>query len=172
VNSTDPTDGSRLVYRDLFFVHYSAAAGRQSGLYASHFMLRHPPSICLCARFGSWQTTTTHHAPRITYHVSRIRAIYRDGSAISFNVHLLPPPPPHTQIRAIHRDGSIISFNIQLNPPEEFDGGGTFIEADEKTYNIGRGDCFVHSGKLRHAGTHITRGERLILVGCVDLIDY
>ena len=71
----------------------------------------------------------------------------------------------------IHRDGSIISFNILLNSTDDFDGGGTFVEADAKTYSIGQGDCFVHSGKLRHAGAAITSGERLVLVGFVDLVD-
>mmetsp|Transcript_47977 Transcript_47977/g.102735 ORF Transcript_47977/g.102735 Transcript_47977/m.102735 type:complete len:409 (+) Transcript_47977:49-1275(+) len=95
-------DGSRLVFRDLFFVRYSAMG--QSGL-------------------------------------------------------------------ALHRDGSLISFNILLNEPTDFDGGGTFIEADNKAYQIGRGDCFVHSSKLRHGGNPITRGERYVLVGFIDLLE-
>jgi len=95
-------DGSRLAFRDLFFVRYSAAG--QPGL-------------------------------------------------------------------ALHRDGSVISFNILLNSPSEFDGGGTFIEADGCAYQIGQGDCFVHSGKLRHGGHPITRGERYVLVGFVDVLE-
>lgn len=100
----EEADGSRLAFRDLFFVRYSAAAGGQPGL-------------------------------------------------------------------ALHRDGSVISFNILLNPASAFDGGGTFIEADARAYHIGQGDCFVHSGKLRHGGHPITRGERYVLVGFVDVLD-
>lgn len=95
-------EGSRLVFRDLFFVRYSAAG--QSGL-------------------------------------------------------------------ALHRDGSILSFNILLNDASDFDGGGTYIEADDRAYHIGRGDCFVHSGKLRHGGHPITRGERYVLVAFVDVLE-
>lgn len=71
----------------------------------------------------------------------------------------------------LHRDGSIISFNILLNSPSCFDGGGTFIEDDDMVYIINQGDCFVHSGKLRHAGAPITRGERYVLVAFVDVLD-
>mmetsp|Transcript_17823 Transcript_17823/g.41825 ORF Transcript_17823/g.41825 Transcript_17823/m.41825 type:complete len:351 (+) Transcript_17823:97-1149(+) len=70
---------------------------------------------------------------------------------------------------ALHRDGSIMSFNILLNSAQDFEGGGTYVEADECAYQIMQGDCFVHSGKLRHGGQPVTRGERYIIVGFVDL---
>lgn len=72
---------------------------------------------------------------------------------------------------ALHRDGSIISFNILLNDPASFEGGGTYIEADQRTYQIGQGDCFVHSGKLRHGGSPVTSGERYVLVAFVDVLE-
>lgn len=72
---------------------------------------------------------------------------------------------------ALHRDGSVISFNILLNDPSSFEGGGTYVEADDVTYRIGQGDCLVHSGKLRHGGGVVTRGERYVLVGFVDVLD-
>ena len=59
---------------------------------------------------------------------------------------------------ALHRDGSIISFNILLNSPKDFEGGGTFVEADDRAYQIDQGDCFVHSGKLRHGGWPFLEG--------------
>ena len=65
----------------------------------------------------------------------------------------------------MHRDASNASFNILLNPPSDFEGGGTIIECEAKTYSIGQGDCLVHAGNVRHAGANITRGERLVLVG-------
>ncbi|CAE7484212.1 AKR2B [Symbiodinium natans] len=70
---------------------------------------------------------------------------------------------------ALHRDGSIISFNILLNDAGDFEGGGTYVEADDFAYQIQQGDCFVHSGKLRHGGQPVTRGERYIVVGFVDV---
>lgn len=70
---------------------------------------------------------------------------------------------------ALHRDGSIVSFNVLLNKAEEFEGGGTYVEADDCAYQIDQGDCFVHSGKLRHGGQPVTKGERFILVAFVDV---
>ena len=68
----------------------------------------------------------------------------------------------------IHRDGSIVSFNVLLNSEHEFTGGGTYIEASNTVHTIDRGDCFVHSGKVRHGGETITSGVRYILVGFLD----
>eukprot|EP00940_MAST-03C_sp_MAST-3C-sp2_P000509 g509.t1 len=68
----------------------------------------------------------------------------------------------------VHRDGCVVSFNILLNSADDFEGGGTFIEASRRTYSISKGDCFVHSGKIRHGGAEITKGERYILVGFLD----
>ena len=68
----------------------------------------------------------------------------------------------------VHRDGSVLSFNVLLNPASEFDGGGTWFDHTQKTHTIKQGDVLVHSGKLRHAGTQITRGHRYIVVGFVD----
>lgn len=70
---------------------------------------------------------------------------------------------------SIHLDGSILSFNVLLNPANEFEGGGTFVEHLQKTFEISQGDCFAHSGRVRHAGTNVTRGYRYILVGFVDV---
>lgn len=70
----------------------------------------------------------------------------------------------------LHRDGSIVSFNILLNPRSEFDGGGTYFEAADRTCEIEQGDCLLHSGQLRHAGREVTRGVRFILVGFVDVV--
>lgn len=70
---------------------------------------------------------------------------------------------------SIHLDGSLLSFNLLLNPAYEFTGGGTYIEHLDKTFNITEGDCFVHSGRIRHAGASLTSGVRYLLVGFVDV---
>ena len=70
---------------------------------------------------------------------------------------------------ALHRDGSIVSFNVLLNKASDFEGGGTYIEADDQAYHIEQGDCFIHSGKLRHGGQPISKGERFILVAFLDI---
>jgi len=68
----------------------------------------------------------------------------------------------------LHKDGSILSFNILLNPAEEFVGGGTYFEHEDKNYCLTQGDCLTHSGKVNHAGTPISSGTRMVLVGFVD----
>lgn len=69
----------------------------------------------------------------------------------------------------IHRDGSNLSFNVLLNNATDFEGGGTFIEQNQETYLIDKGEALVHSGKLRHSGVSITSGRRCILVGFIDV---
>ena len=68
----------------------------------------------------------------------------------------------------LHRDGSLVSFNILLNDKCEFEGGGTYFEHLDKVYEIEKGDCVIHSGKVLHAGYPILSGERYILVGFLD----
>jgi hypothetical protein len=81
-----------------------------------------------------------------------------------------------------HRDGSILSFTVLLSPPEEFEGGGTFFDAlrDEDAqapalYANGvvrppqAGDAVLHSGKLLHGADVVTKGQRVVLVGFVDM---
>ena len=93
---------------------------------------------------------------------------------------------------AAHRDGSLLSLNILLNAPAEFDGGGTLFLEEDVTLSrptpgvdaasgdaeacrvadvvaIGRGDCLVHCGRLLHSGVPISRGQRYLLVGFVDV---
>ncbi|KAJ1446516.1 hypothetical protein M885DRAFT_546156 [Pelagophyceae sp. CCMP2097] len=69
----------------------------------------------------------------------------------------------------LHRDGSVVSFNVLLSDPQSFQGGGTYVEADNCVYAIGRGDVFVHAGKLRHGAAPVTAGERIVLVAFVDV---
>ena len=71
----------------------------------------------------------------------------------------------------LHRDGSLLSFNILLNNAAAFDGGGTYFELLDTTYRGQQGDAVIHSGRLRHAGAEVTRGERYVLVGFVDVVD-
>jgi hypothetical protein len=78
-----------------------------------------------------------------------------------------------------HRDGSLLSFSVLLNPPSEFTGGGIFFDAlrDDKdckgTIRPTRaGDACLHSGKLLHGGDIVTAGERIILVGFVEVADW
>jgi predicted 2-oxoglutarate/Fe(II)-dependent dioxygenase YbiX len=68
----------------------------------------------------------------------------------------------------LHRDGSVLSFNMLLNKASDFEGGGTFFEAQNRTYSLEQGGCLMHSGKVMHAGAPVTQGIRIVLVGFVD----
>jgi hypothetical protein len=85
-----------------------------------------------------------------------------------------------------HRDGSLLSFTVLLSQPEDFDGGGTIFDAltdvgneNDKQSSIlkasgsiqppSAGYATLHSGKLLHGGHLVTNGQRIVLVGFVDV---
>jgi len=83
-----------------------------------------------------------------------------------------------------HRDGSLLSFTILLSHPEDFKGGGTIFDAlgdvsiDEKCDILQSpgviqpphaGYATLHSGKLLHGGHRVSKGQRIVLVGFVDV---
>lgn len=85
-----------------------------------------------------------------------------------------------------HRDGSLLSFTVLLSKPEDFEGGGTIFDAlrdavDESDDQqsiltasgsiqpIDAGYITMHSGKLLHGGNVVTKGQRIVLVGFVDV---
>ena len=99
---------------------------------------------------------------------------------------------------AMHRDETLLSFNVSLSDGFEgggtcfaqptslrewADGGSDLCALDSKlpSWTPGsegsavsvvrgeRGDCLVHCGQLLHAGATVTRGTRIILIGCAQL---
>jgi hypothetical protein len=87
---------------------------------------------------------------------------------------------------AFHRDGSLLSFTVLLSPPNEFEGGGTIFDAlldvvipDYDACSVLQspgvikppqaGYATLHCGKLLHGGHVITSGQRIVLVGFVDV---
>ena len=73
-----------------------------------------------------------------------------------------------------------------LSQPEDFDGGGTIFDAltdvgneNDKQSSIlkasgsiqppNAGYVTLHSGKLLHGGHLVTKGQRIVLVGFVDV---
>ena len=98
-----------------------------------------------------------------------------------------------------HRDGTLLAFSVLLSEPErDFEGGGTRFSSlggaceacggDSAASGGGRagscaqcggsgfaplpqrlGDLTVHCGKLLHEGAPVTRGERMVLVGFVEV---
>lgn len=102
------------------------------------------------------------------------RATHCDGARLGFHdlfVSKYSSAPGMQRGLGEHRDASDLSFNILLNDPAEFEGGGTYIVADDTTHKIGRGDCFVHPGKLHHSSGPVSNGERYIVVGFLDVLD-
>ena len=93
----------------------------------------------------------------------------------------------------LHRDGSLLSFTVLLSPPDDFEAGGTVFDAlrdvdptsADECDGGGPGDSVLkpggvirppragygtlHSGKLLHGGEKVTRGQRVVLVGFVDV---
>ena len=85
----------------------------------------------------------------------------------------------------VHRDGSLLSFTVLLSQPEDFEGGGTNFDAlrdavDESDQQsilkasgsiqpLTAGYATLHSGKLLHGGHVVTKGQRIVLVGFVDV---
>ena len=68
----------------------------------------------------------------------------------------------------MHLDSSQISFNILLNNHNDFEGGGTYFE-DGLTCKLECGDMLIHSGRIKHTGLPITKGERYLLVGFINI---
>ncbi|KAG8461484.1 hypothetical protein KFE25_001088 [Diacronema lutheri] len=73
----------------------------------------------------------------------------------------------------VHRDGPGVAVTIALNAENEYDGGGTLIEALEPSAQPGHrhgvlrrpaGHVIMHPATVRHGGAPITRGRRYIFV--------
>lgn len=93
----------------------------------------------------------------------------------------------------LHRDGSLLSFTVLLSPPDDFEAGGTVFDALRDVDATSSAECgggdpsgsvlkpggvirppragygTLHSGKLLHGGERVTRGQRIVLVGFVDV---
>ena len=71
----------------------------------------------------------------------------------------------------MHTDGSLFSFNLLLSDPlEEFDGGGTAFQEAGWVVSGGLGDAVVHGGDVSHGGCPISRSERYLLVGFIQVV--
>ena len=77
----------------------------------------------------------------------------------------------------MHRDGPVVTATVALNAPQEYEGGGTLIEAlgtagqpangapdAAAAFRVPRGCAVLHPGSVRHGGAELTSGVRYILV--------
>ena len=69
-----------------------------------------------------------------------------------------------TRSQPIHRDASLLTLNVALSAPSDYDGGGTYIEANDEILHIEKGHLLCHAGSVMHAGNAISRGERWVFV--------
>jgi hypothetical protein len=69
----------------------------------------------------------------------------------------------------MHHDGSFFSMNILLSDTNDFEGGGTYFN-DGITSYLNQGDLLVHSGKVKHSGLTITKGNRYVLIAFVNIL--
>jgi hypothetical protein len=85
-----------------------------------------------------------------------------------------------------HRDGSLLSYTLLLNSPDDFDGGGTVVDALKEVPNNSSepwlydgvirlqraGDASLHSGKVLHGASVVTKGKRTVLVGFIEVAEW
>ena len=67
--------------------------------------------------------------------------------------------------------GSSFSFTVLLNPKTDFEGGGTYYEANDEVLQPDQGDILVHAGSMKHEGRPITKGVRYLMIGFLALKD-
>jgi hypothetical protein len=68
---------------------------------------------------------------------------------------------------ALHRDNSnfvYVTVNVALSSQNDFEGGGTYIEALNKTISLEQGEMLIHLGDLLHSGVEITSGVRNLMI--------
>jgi tetratricopeptide (TPR) repeat protein len=85
------------------------------------------------------------------------------GNLILYDGLVLGHQAP-SRSQPIHRDASLLTLNVALSSLDEFDGGGTYIEALDQTLKINQGHLLCHAGGVMHAGIGISSGERWVLV--------
>ena len=70
-----------------------------------------------------------------------------------------------------HKDNSDISFILLISDPSEFQGGGTFFHAINKTIYLEQGEALIFNGQLVHEAIPITTGKRFVISGFITFTD-
>ena len=69
----------------------------------------------------------------------------------------------------VHHDGSLLTFLIGLNGLDEYEGGGTYMEALGRAVRYEAGHLCCHPGIVRHGGDKVTSGVRYVLAAWIDI---
>ena len=67
----------------------------------------------------------------------------------------------------LHKDNSeyvYVTVNCVLSDTDDFEGGGTYIKAIDRTIHLEQGEMLIHLGDLEHAGADITSGVRRLMI--------
>ena len=67
----------------------------------------------------------------------------------------------------LHKDNSeyvYVTVNCMLSDAQDFEGGGTYIKALDRTIKLAQGEMLIHLGDLEHAGADITSGVRRLMI--------
>lgn len=119
------------------------------------------------------------------YNLERVDMEYLDFFCVNYRARNESHPRTMDRLES-HRDGSLLSFTVLLSPPTDFEGGGTFFDALRDVSPEGggplctngvirpphAGGAVLHSGKLLHGADVVTSGERIVLVGFVDVTEW
>jgi predicted 2-oxoglutarate/Fe(II)-dependent dioxygenase YbiX len=70
-----------------------------------------------------------------------------------------------------HKDNSDVSFILLISKPSDFEGGGTFFHAINKTMHLEQGEALIFNGQLVHEAVPITTGKRFVISGFVTFTD-
>lgn len=69
-----------------------------------------------------------------------------------------------TRSQPIHRDASLLTLNVALSSLDDYEGGGTYIQALDEILKIDQGHLLCHAGSAMHAGNAISSGDRWVFV--------
>ena len=70
-----------------------------------------------------------------------------------------------------HKDNSDVSFILLISNPSDFEGGGTFFHALNKTIYLRQGEALIFNGQLVHEAIPITAGKRFVISGFITFTD-
>lgn len=71
----------------------------------------------------------------------------------------------------LHKDNADVSFILLLSDPKEFQGGGTYFEAINRTLFLKQGEAIVFPGQMVHGANSVSKGQRYVISGFITISD-